>query len=135
MPNGQQPPKKAAARRTYEVTLPWLPNLRPKLSLPSEPAASRGGSLESLESFDPQAPIPQSTPNPAPKQTSHKRQISEAILRNERLNSPETAPAAALEQGPEHAQEATQEAGAAGTGPHKSGRLKQRNCSANGALE
>jgi hypothetical protein len=42
-----------------------------------------------------------------------KRQISEAIPCNERLNSPETAPAAALEQGPER----TQEEGATGTGP------------------
>src|SRR5271155_2556580 len=120
MPYGQQPiphpPKKAGARCTYEVTLLWLPP-RPEdpisgliSGLPSEPAASRRGSLETLGSFDPWAPIPQATPNLAPKQTSHKRQISEAIPRNERLNSPETAPAAALEQGPEHAQEASQEA-------------------------
>ena len=130
------PPKKAAARRTYKVTLLWLPPRPEDLisglisGLPSEPATSRRGSLETLESFDPRAPIPQATPNPAPKQASHKRQISEAIPRNERLNSPETAPAAPLEQGPEHTQEDTQEAGAAGTGPRKSGRArrpKQRN--------
>ena len=114
------PSKKAGARRTYEVTLLWLPP-RPEdpisgliSGLPSEPATSRRGTLETLESFDPRAPIPQATPNPAPKQISHKRQISEAIPRNERLNSPKTAPAAGPEQGPEHTQEATQE-GAAGT--------------------
>jgi len=125
-------PQKAAAWRTYEVTLLWLPP-RPEdpisgliSGLPSEPASSRRGSLYTLESFNPQAPIPQATPIPTPRPTSHKRQISEAIPRNERLNSPETAPAAALEQGPEH----TQEEGAAGTGPRKSGRArrpKQRN--------
>src|SRR5271155_1316841 len=127
MPYGQQPiptPKKAAARRTYELALLWLPP-RPEdpisgliSGLPSEPATSRRGTLETLESFDPRAPIPQAPLNPAPKQTSHKRQISEAIPQNERLNSPETHPAAALEQGPEHTQEDTQEdtqeAGAAG---------------------
>jgi len=63
----------------------------------------------------------------------------EAIPRNERLNSPETALAVALEQGPEHTQEdtqeATREAGAAGTGARKARRPKQRNCSANGAWE
>jgi hypothetical protein len=131
------PSKKAGARRTYEVTLLWLPPRPEDLipdqisGLPSEPASSRRGSLETLESFDLRALITQTTPNPAPKQTSHKRQISEAIPRNERLNSPETAPAAALEQGPEHAQEDTQEEEeAAGTGPRKSGRArrpKQRN--------
>jgi hypothetical protein len=73
---------------------------------------------------------PQATPNLTPKQTSHKRRISEAIPRSERLNSPETAPAAALEQGPEHTKEDTQKEGATGTGPRKSGRArrpKQRN--------
>ena len=83
MPYGQQPiphpPKKAGARCTYEVTLLWLP-LRPEdpedpisgliSGLPSEPAASRRGSLETLESFDPRVPIPQATPNPAPKQAT-----------------------------------------------------------------
>src|SRR5271156_5317887 len=77
MPYGQQPiphpPKKAGARCTYEVTLLWLPP-RPEdpisgliSGLPSEPAASRRGSLETLESSDPRAPIPQATPNSAPK--------------------------------------------------------------------
>ena len=59
--------------------------------------------------------------NPVPKQTSHKRQISEAIPRNERLNSPDTTPTAL---------EDTQEEGTAGTGPRKSGRARrptQRN--------
>jgi hypothetical protein len=114
------------------VTLLWLPP-RPEDSipgLPNEPALSRRGPLDTLESFDPQASIPQATPNPAPKRTSHKRQISEATPRNERLNSLETAPTAALKQGPEHTQEDTQEEGAAGTGPRKSGWVrgpKQRN--------
>src|SRR5271163_92951 len=97
MPYGQQPiptPQKGSCWRTYELTLQWLPP-RPEdpisgliSGLPSEPATYRRGSLETLESFDPRAPIPQATLDPAPKQTSHKRQISEAILRNERLNSP-----------------------------------------------
>src|SRR5271170_2289308 len=76
------PPKKAAAWRTYDVTLLWLPP-RPEdpisgliSGLPSEAATCRRGSLETLELFDPRAPIPQATPNPAPKQSSHKRQIS-----------------------------------------------------------
>ena len=67
MPYGRQPilhpPKKAGARRTYEVTLLWLPP-RPEDSIPglisgllSEPASSRRGSLDTLESFDPRAPI------------------------------------------------------------------------------
>ena len=57
------PPKKAGARRTYEVTLLWLPP-RPEDSipglisgLPSEPTLSRRGSLDTLESFDPRALI------------------------------------------------------------------------------
>jgi hypothetical protein len=125
--------RRTGGRRTYEVTLLWLPP-RPEDSIsglisgpPSEPASSRRGSLDTLESFDIRALISRA---PTPKQTSHKRQISEAIPRNERLNGPETAPAAALEQGPEHTQEDTQEEGAAGTGPRKSGRAKkpkQRN--------
>src|SRR5277367_2604263 len=112
MPYGQQsiphPPKK---QLRGAPTLLWLPP-RPEdpnsgliSGLPNEPATSRRGSLETLESFDPRAPTPQATPNPAPKQTSHRRQISEAIPRNECLNSPDTAPKAALEQGPEHTQE------------------------------
>ena len=115
------------------MTLLWLPP-RPEDSTPgqilgllSQPASSRRGSLDTLESFDLRALISRA---PTPKQTSHKRQFSEAIPRNERLSSPETAPAAALEQGPEHTQEDTQEEGAAGTGPRKSGRAKkpkQRN--------
>src|SRR5271156_5413814 len=88
------PPQKSSCWRTYKMTLLWLPpRLEDPISglisgLPSESATSRRGSLETLESSDPRAPIPQATPNPAPKQTSHKRQIGEAILRNERLNSP-----------------------------------------------
>src|SRR5947209_18961180 len=132
--------KKAGTRRNYEVTLLWFPP-RPEDSIPclisgplSEPTSSRRGSLDTLKSFDFRAPIPQAIPNPAPKKTSHKRQISEAIPRNERLNSPETAPAAAREQEPER----TQEEGAAGTAPRRSGRArrpKRRNWGANGALE
>jgi len=92
---------------------------------PGEPAASR-------------------RPNSAPKQTSHKRQISEAIPRNECLNSPKIAPCGGAEQGPEHAQEAIQEARAAGTGLRKRARrpkqrnwgaITTRNYSVNGALE
>jgi hypothetical protein len=41
--------------------------------------------------------------------------LSRLSPRNERLNDPETAPAAALEQGPEDTQEDTQEEGAVGT--------------------
>ena len=51
------PPKKAGARRTYEVTLLWLPP-RPEDSIPalisgplSEPISSYRGSLDTLESF------------------------------------------------------------------------------------
>src|SRR6266516_3913890 len=120
--------RRAGGRRTYEVTLLWLPP-RPEDSIsglisgpPSEPAPSRRGSLDTLESFDIRALISRA---PTPKQTSHKRQISEAIPRNERQNSPETAPAGALEQGPEHTEEDTQEEGAAGTGPRKSGKEKK----------
>jgi hypothetical protein len=108
------------------VTLLWLPP-HPEDSIPGlisgpgcEPASSQRGSLDTGESFDFRAPIPQAFPNLAPSQTSHKRQISEAIPRSERLKSPETAPAAALEQGPER----TQEEEAAGTGPRKSGRIR-----------
>jgi hypothetical protein len=102
MPYGRQLilSKKAGTRHTYGVTLLWLPP-HPEDSIPG--------------SFDFRAPIPQAFPNLAP------RQISEAIPRNERLNSPETAPAAALEQGPER----TQEEGAVGTGPRKSGRTRR----------
>jgi hypothetical protein len=108
MPYGRQLilSKKAGTRHTYGVTLLWLPP-HPEDSIPG--------------SFDFRAPIPQAFPNLAPRQTSHRPQISEAIPRNERLNSPETAPAAALEQGPER----TQEEGAVGTGPRKSGRTRR----------
>ncbi len=122
------PSKKTGGRRYYEVTLLWLPP-RPEDSIsglisgpPSEPASSRRGSSDTLESFDIRALISRA---PTPKQTSHKRQISEAIPRNERQNSPETAPAGVLEQGPEHTEEDTQQEGAAGTGPRKSGKAKK----------
>jgi hypothetical protein len=65
--------KKAGTRRTYEVTLLWLPP-RPEDSTPglisgplSEPAPSRRGSLDTLESIDFRALILQAIPNPAPK--------------------------------------------------------------------
>src|SRR5271156_2279533 len=59
----------------------------------------------------------------------HKRQISEAIPRNERLNSPETAPTVTLEQGPEHTQEETRRQARARVAGHEG--LN----SANGALD
>ena len=71
--------KKAGTRCTYEVTLLWLPP-RPEDSISglisgplSEPASSQRGSLDTRESFDFRAPIPQAFPNLAPRQTSHKR--------------------------------------------------------------
>ena len=84
------PSKKAGGRCTYEVTLLWLPP-RPEDSisglisgLPSEPASSRRGSLDTLESFDLQALISRA---PTPKQTSRKRQISEATYPPERAST------------------------------------------------
>jgi hypothetical protein len=62
-PFSEYHPKKAGATRTYEVTLLWLPpppeDSIPGLvsGLPSEPASSRRGSSDTLESFDPQALI------------------------------------------------------------------------------
>jgi hypothetical protein len=69
-------PKETAAWRAYEVTLLWLPP-RPEdpisdiiSGLPSEPATAHRGSLETLESFDPRAPIPQA--NPAQANIEHR---------------------------------------------------------------
>jgi hypothetical protein len=128
--------QKAGARRTYEVTLLWLPP-RPEDSIPGlisgppkRACIISKGVLRYPGVVRSPGANPQATPNPASKQTSHKPQVSEAIPRNERLNCPETAPAEALEQGPEHTQEDAQEEGAAGTGPRKSGGArgpKQRN--------
>jgi hypothetical protein len=58
------PPKKAGARHTYEVTPLWLPsrlerlNPRPNLRPPKRACTFVGGALDTLESFDPRAPIP-----------------------------------------------------------------------------
>jgi hypothetical protein len=92
--------KKAAAGRTYEATLLKMPPQPPEDPFSSliSTETSRRASLESLESFNTSILLRQITPNPAPKGASHKRQISAAIPRNERLNKPQTPPGAPQQQ-------------------------------------
>ena len=111
------PPKKAGPRRSYEVTLLWCPDQsNPSPSAPRRNSIISISSLDTLPSLrnilstrvppsaltmpetatTPAAIVPKPAPEPAkpaPKQAAngaHKRQISEAIPRNERADAGKT---------------------------------------------
>jgi hypothetical protein len=130
---------KTQAIPTYPVTLLWYPRMPKEDSkryrgsyafaeeslLPGGTSPILSAAFDDLESLselfttaDPPVTASVATTQPVAN-TAHKRQISEAIPRNERLNTPNEAPTAA----PQQAQQAAQE-GSAGT--RKSGRAKKR---------